>query len=197
MIRVTRRPPTTREVTFDEYLKLPPSEGRSEVINGIIVMSPGASGDHQWIIGNIHANLFPFIRARGLGVLVLAPADVLVRKEPKLQIRQPDLAYFSTARTGLRGRADLKGVQVFESVPDLAIEVISPSDRKQAWESRLADYAALGISEVWRVEPRKETVEVLRIESGHYVRAGLYASGEIVQSKALPGVDLKVDAVFE
>lgn len=196
MTRTHSRSAPGRELTLEEYLALPEIHGRWEVIDGVIVMAAMPTGGHQWILGNLYRGIFTHVSDHGLGIVFFAPGDVLIRTEPKLRVRQPDLMYFSAERTGFHGLKEIRGLKIFDVAPDLAIEILSPSDTKKRLAEKLADYASIGIPELWLVAPKDETVEVLALREGRYERAGLFRRGEMIISPVLPGLELAVDAVF-
>src|SRR5436190_167023 len=99
MARATKRSAaTTHELTFEEYLRLPVTKQRQEVIDGVIIASPTPTYEHQGLLGSLYRNLFGHVAAHGLGKVFMAPADVLIRKAPKLRTRQPDVLFLSTAK---------------------------------------------------------------------------------------------------
>lgn len=196
MTRTHSRTDLGRELTLEAYLALPEIKGRWEVIDGVIEMAAMPTAGHQWIMGNLYRELFPYVHSRQLGVVFLPPSDVLIQAEPKLRVRQPDLIYFSTERTGFRGLEDFQGLKIFRDAPDLVIEILSPSDTKKRLAGKLADYASIGVPEVWLVAPKAETVEVLALHEGRYERAGLFGRGETIASAVLPDLELAVDVVF-
>ena len=63
----------------------------------------------------------------GLGVVLVAPIDLIIQRSP-LRIRQPDILYLSAERTGVKERAELKGLPALEMSPDLVVEILSPSN---------------------------------------------------------------------
>ena len=62
----------------------------------------------------------------GLGVVLVAPIDLIIQRSP-LRIRQPDILYLSAERTGVKGRAELKGLPALEMSPDLVVEILPPA----------------------------------------------------------------------
>jgi Uma2 family endonuclease len=193
MTRATQNPPTSSTLTFEEYLVLPETSRRQEVIDGVVVMSPTPTGEHQWIVGNLYRGLFAVVEGQRLGTVLLAPLDVLIRKQPKLRTRQPDLMFFSDARAR---REELKRTRIVEVGPDLVIEIRSEGETESRWAEKLADYTSIAVSEVWRVDPDAGAVEVLTLVAGHYEQAGRYGSSDAVRSPLLPGLALPVASIF-
>ena len=95
-------------------------------------------------------------------MVIIAPFNVLIREQPKLRTRQPDVIDIGHGR--LAG-FDPDSANILRAVPELVVEIISPSETAAGWAEKLADYAAIGIAELWRVEPDARTVEVLKPSS--------------------------------
>jgi Uma2 family endonuclease len=183
------------ELTYEQWRLLPETKERYEIIDGVIRMSPPPSPDHQWINQNLSDILSPHVRAAELGVVLVAPVDILIRRHP-LRTRQPDLLFLSAERTGVRGRKELREMPHVDVPVDLGVEVLSPSNSRIDIERKLEDYLSVGMREVWLVSPEAETVEVLRLSEGRVERVGLYGAGQPVHSEVLPDLRLTVDQVF-
>ncbi len=174
-------------------MALTATKGRSEVVDGVLLVPPSALPDHQWISGAIHMSLGGFVRGNGLGVVIAAPSDLLIQRQP-LRVRQPDVMYFSAQRTGFRGRHEMRGLLIFEVPPDLAVEVLSPSNTRRAFQDKLHDYRQIGVLECWLVDAEAETVQVLDLSAAS--PDVTYSRGETLESKVLPGFALPWDEIF-
>ena len=136
-------------------------------------MAAAPNADHQWLSGEVYWKLRDFIEPRGLGVVLFAPLDLLIQREP-LRTRQPDVLYLSAERTGVKGRRELRGMQVLEVAPDIVVEVLSPSNSRRDTQEKLEDYRRLGVLECWLVSPEAETMEVAKSRSrGDFYRCRL------------------------
>jgi Uma2 family endonuclease len=184
---------TDRELTLEEYLATPETNLRQEVIDGVIVMSPAPDVEHQWLLGNLYRILFDYATRTNRGRVILAPADLLIRKTPKLRVRQPDLMLIPLDRLS---REQMKRVNVLEVVPDLAVEILSSSDTAKRWAGKLADYASIRVPELWLVDPDTESVEVHALDEGRYTLLGRFANDDEVRSSVLPGLALPVRSIF-
>src|SRR4051812_27148117 len=109
MTRAISKEVVGRELTFEEYLQTPETNLRHEVIDGVIVMSPSPTVEHQLLLGNLYPPLFGYPTKNTLGTVTLAPADLLIRKLPKLRVRQPDLMLFPRGRLS---RGETKKIHV-------------------------------------------------------------------------------------
>jgi Uma2 family endonuclease len=185
---------TPRELTLDEYMATPETKRRQEVIDGVIVPMPSPSNDHQWVLLNLVLLFSEIVRGSGLGSVLMAPCDLLIRTQPKLRMRQPDLMVFSAARVSPE---ELRRMRYGEVAPDLAVEIRSASETDAGWAEKLADYASIGVVEVWRVHLEDRSVEVLQLAEGRYERAGLFQEGESAGSVVLAGLIVPVDSIFQ
>jgi Uma2 family endonuclease len=139
-----------------DYWQLP--EGVPvELIKGRFVVSPSPNVLHQTIIGLLLENLLAAARKTGSKAIV-SPMDVTLSDDT---ILQPDLLYVSKPR-----RHIIK--QRVEGPPDLAIEIISGTSRRDRVE-KLDLYARYGVAEYWIVEPQAQHIEFLVNESGRFV----------------------------
>src|SRR2546430_11281867 len=114
--------------TYEDYAALPEDGRRYEIVNGVLVMAPAPSPEHQSITVRIAYYLFPHIDLAGIGKLFTAPVDVDLG--PK-NVYQPDLV--------CRLLLEKDRVAVKESIaaPDVVAEVGSP--RTAAYD-RLTQY---------------------------------------------------------
>jgi Uma2 family endonuclease len=186
----------TKLLTFEDYL-LSPEIGRPyEIIQGELRMVPAPSPDHQWIALNIYTLLRRFVTKRRLGVVLAAPLDVIISRSP-LQTRQPDVLFLSAERTGITGRTPLRKKLLTEIIPDLVVEVLSPSDSRQELDEKLKDYQRVSVREGWLVSPEAETIQVLRIARESIDTIGLYGVNEPLRSELFPELELQVRELFK
>jgi Uma2 family endonuclease len=187
---------TTQRLTYEDYLELSEMEGRYDIIDGEMFMWPGPGFNHQWIQQNVQIILYNHVMSNRLGVVLAAPFDILIQRDP-LRVRQPDVLYLSQERVDeLGGLAKLRKIQTLKRAPDLTVEILSPSNTHLDVAGKMEDYARIGVQECWIVSPEAETVEVLRLAQGKMERAGLYGAGEEFRPEMLGGLVVKVDAIF-
>ncbi len=159
-------------------------------------MPPAPTADHQWIMFEMSKRLSSFVNERDLGVVLPAPVDLLIQREP-LRTRQPDILYLSAERTGIKGRDELRRIQFLEIPPDLVVEVLSPSNTRRDIEDKLADYRQVGVRECWLVSPEGETVEVLNFSRQEDAVTGIFGSDETLRSGVLGDFILPIKDIFQ
>ncbi len=187
---------TGYEFTFEEYLRTPITRNRYAIEDGKVIMSPAPTIDHQFIQGDVYELLKVYVRQNKLGVVLMAPVDVIIARAPKLKTRQPDVLYLSRERAGVRGPKDLKNMQVIEIAPDLVVEVLSPQETSRVQARKMADYAALGVLEIWMIDQEAQTIAVWNLLEGRYTQTAMYQSGEKLHSALLPGFELELHSLF-
>lgn len=180
----------TNELTYEAYMAEPQVEGRYDIVHGVRIFMPGASRRHQRIADSITQLLRGFEQQTGLGISVSAPYDVLIRRSPRMQTRQPDVLFVSYARLTQSGSDSEEGP--LETAPELVVEVISNSETQRILGSKLADYVSIGVSECWVVRPDVGTVEVLALTPGGASSVAVYGDGEEVQSVVFAGLSVSV-----
>ncbi len=182
-------------LTYEAYLALPETKQRYEIVDGVLLLPPAPTPDHQWIAQEIFISLRSFVNERDLGVVLMAPVDLLIQREP-LRTRQPDILYLSAERTGIRGRAQLRGLPFLEIPPDLVVEVLSPSNTRRDIESKLEDYRRIGVRECWLVSPEAETIEVLHLSAQEAAAASIFGIDGTLRSEVLGDFTLYVRDIF-
>jgi Uma2 family endonuclease len=151
---------TTRLITADQLLVMPPydengNQCRFELIRGELkVMSP-SKPLHGIVCANIAGELREFVKKHDLGVVVGAETGFLVERDPD-SVLGVDAAFISHER--LSTLEDLDKFAPF--APDLAVEVMSPSNTVREMEEKVTLYFAAGARAVWVLNPKKKTVAV-------------------------------------
>ena len=179
---------TTKPLTYEEYLDTPEIKGRFDIVDGEIIMAAAPTNEHQETIGEFYFILRPFVIERNLGKVLFAPLDIVIRRNP-LRTRQPDLLFIS------KDRYD-RYQYPLEIAPELAIEILSPSNTRRRVQDVLADYAAIGVRECWLVSLDARTIEVLTLVNGEWRRLALLGIGDRMRSNVLAGLDVEVGQFF-
>ena len=145
----------TRLLTADDLLRLDSEGVRGELIRGVLHETMPTGHEHGKIVVNLVAELRNFVKPRKLGSLTASDAGVWLERDPDT-VREPDIAYFSTARIppGIRitGYAEVP--------PDLVVEIVSPSDSRREVYDKARMWLSYGVRLVWVVQPDTRTVDV-------------------------------------
>lgn len=166
-------------LSADEYLGLPDDGHQYELINGVVLMSPSASFEHQRMAGSIYEQMAAYVRRHRLGTVVY---EMDVRLDAGLVYR-PDLMFFPTDKA-----ARIKGKPDF--APDLIVELLSPGTRAMDLRTKRDDYERHGVREYWAVGVDAAWKFVLR--DGSYTEEEV--KGDRLASEVIAGfvLDLRV-----
>jgi Uma2 family endonuclease len=170
-------------LTVDEFLRLPePLDCSYELVEGeLITVSPGMFL-HNTVRDNLLILLKTFVEAHRLGTVVSEQSFHLFGNT----VRVPDVAFVRSGRT-------LPPDKLPEGGPDLAIEVISPTNTPHEIDQRVSDFFAGGSTRVWLVYPEHREVYVHGL-AGVVRRRGDEA---LEYPELLPGFSIKVSSLFE
>jgi len=146
-------------------------------------------GIHGRVIVRISSRLDEHVRQHGSGEVMADVGFVLHLPADPERVRGPDVAFISKERLP-EGRVPEGFLQ---GAPDLAVEVLSPSDTSLDVQQRVRDFLEGGARLVWVVAPRARTVTVYRADgSARLLRDQETLDGEDV----LPGLTISLGDVF-
>jgi Uma2 family endonuclease len=175
-------------ITADELLRMP-TDMRCELIEGEIFEMTPAGRPHGRIASRFHGRLEPYIREHGLGEAYIAEYGFRVETTPDT-VLVPDVAFVSAAREEAAG--DDEGF--FPGAPDLALEIISPSDRYSEVAAKVQKYLTAGARMVVVVDPPKRTMIVHQSHADIVILkdTDVFEGGDVV-----PGWRLQVRELFK
>jgi Uma2 family endonuclease len=169
-------------ISLDEYLSGPEDMRRRELVWGVVREPPAARFGHQTVVTQITVLLRTHVHGRGLGVVCVSPADVVLDKEKAL-IVQPDVFFIA------KDRMDIVRDQVW-GAPDLVVEGASPSTARYDRTTKLGWYRTYGVRECWLIDTKQRVVMVVAFEGEGHARS--FTGDERVVSAVLP--EFKNDA---
>ena len=175
---------TAKKLTYDDYVNLPDDGKRYEIIDGELYVNPSPNMKHQLVLGNLFFSLTAFVRVHKVGLVFVAPFDVVMSLE---NIVQPDILFISTERMHVLTDANVRGV------PDIAIEVLSPGTRRKDQTKKRQAYERHGVQEYWIVDPEDDSIHILRLSGQKFERIVV---GGNIRSPLLPGFSLPLKKLF-
>ena len=147
----------TKLVTADELLEMQDDGHRYELVKGELRMAPPPGSEHGEVTMNLAGPLYQHVKKNNLGVVYAAETGFKLESNPDT-VRAPDIAFVRIERVQETGR--LAGYM--SGAPDLAVEVLSPSDRVSRVEEKVAEWLEGGARMVWVVSSKLHTVTVYR-----------------------------------
>jgi Uma2 family endonuclease len=174
-----------RLVTLDDLEQLPDDGSIYEVVGGVLFKMPPTKPEQGIIIATIAALLHNFNHGKSLGYIFTGSGVQLT--DVPLHLRAPDVAFVSTARFKRTERG------YAEDAPDLAVEVISPSERLGYMRKKLQDYFSNDVVLVWFVYPAARVIEVYTSPDAFTT---LTMDDMLDGGAVLPGFAVKVQEIF-
>ena len=177
---------TTKRYTAEDLWRMPGDEPW-ELWDGELRKVPGAGGTASWLAHRIGVLISLFVDPRGLGAVTGADGTYIIIDEPQTVV--PDVSFVRWEH--LPGRAVPDGY--IPVPPDLAVEVVSPTDEPGDIAKKQDLYRRGGVALVWWVYPMRRTVAVYRDAQ---LAAELGEGDELDGGDVLPGFRLLVAEIF-
>ena len=171
-------------MTVEDFAQMATAETEDfELVEGVLIALPSANPLHAKIRQNVERRLADYFDANGLGV-VLGEVDCQLTHDT---VRRPDAAIFFLDR--LQGVDRQKIPMPF--APDIAVEVLSPSESAVAVHRKALDYLAAGSQEVWQLD--HENGEIF-VQTNAGIR--LLRGETALETPLLPGFSAAVSALL-
>jgi len=163
-------------MTEAEFLALPETEQRMELLDGDVILSPAPTNVHQVLVGALHIALHEWAVAHPPAFVGLSPFDVRIAPN---RVVQPDLFLLFDG---------LPSKQLLRRPPDLVIEALSTNRSYDRLAKRLV-YAEAGVGEYWIVDARLRRIEVV-------AREDYRIEAERCESAVASGLGIDLPALF-
>jgi len=173
----------------DELELLSEPDGLYEVIDGRVVEKP--MGAYEcWLAAVFSNSLSRYAEENALG---RAMPEMIFNLRPTVnRERRPDVAFVSFERWA-RNR-QVPQTRSWAVVPDLAIEIVSPTNTADEVAEKLEEYFQVGVRNVWVVYPRQFKIYVYTSPTAIRVLA---LDDELDGGDVLPGFRLRLKKIFE
>ena len=116
----------------------------------------------------------------------MAPVDVVLDPENTVQ---PDIVFVAEANVGIIQRRAIFGV------PDLLVELVSPSSVRRDRYDKKQLYARFGVKEYWIGDPANKALEILTLKEAHYELHGCAEEKGKLTSLLLPGLEFDLTEI--
>ncbi|MGD9570027.1 MAG: Uma2 family endonuclease [Sedimentibacter sp.] len=181
--------PLENELTYEEFLEIDKSSiDNLEFIDGKIYLLSAPSVIHQTVVTNLSTEFGVYFKGKKCRHFV-APFDVVLSYKDSTSKVQPDLTVICDKK-GL-------GEQSYNGVPDLVVEVLSPSTASIDFIKKMGIYMNAGIKEYWIVSPQNSTVQIFSLkENGVYSEPSMFSKDDIVKSIIFENLKVKLADIF-
>lgn len=178
----------SRPMSVDEYSRLPEGDGVDELHAGLRVSEPRPLPRHGRIQVRLGRLLDAHASERRLGV-VLSDAGFLLAADPDT-VRGPDVAFVRLDRYDPEKEAH----GFFRGAPDLAVEIVSPSNDPAELHGKVADFLAAGAKLVWVIDPERRCADVYRTL---LAPKRVPVDGVLDGEEVVPGFSVKVSELLD
>jgi len=182
---------TKTPLTAKDLWNMAAGDVRRELVNGEVVEMVPAGGVHGNLTAKICRFLVDHVLRHGGGQVVVGDVGFVLNlaADPE-RVRAPDVAYISSQRL-----TDGKLPPGFiHQAPDLAVEVLSPSETSDQMQQKLRDYLEAGVRLIWVVAPESKSVTAYWCDgSARFLRETDSLDGGDV----LPGLAILLKDIFD
>lgn len=185
-------PEKNKKYTYADYLTWSEEE-RWEIINGVPYLQAAPTWQHQAVLLELARQFANYLQDKSCRVFT-APFDLRIpeaneKDEETTNVVQPDIIIICDnsrlKKTGYYG------------VPELIIEVVSPSTGQKDKIEKFNLYEKAGVKEYWIVEPDEKVVMVFTLEEGRYGRPQMYSEEDKVKVSIFDNLVIELKPVFE
>lgn len=180
-----------RFYTVHDLMNMPDDGNRYELDEGELIIMPPPGFAHARLSAQFLILLGVFVKANDLGIVIGSDGGYLLYRNPSTgreTVRIPDVSFISKTNRSAQGDD-----QIYAGAPDLAIEVISPSETHKMIQHKLRNYFRYGVKVVWLVYPLTRQIDVYTSleEAVTFDGDSVLSGGEL-----LPGFTLNLRDLF-
>lgn len=175
------------QFTLADLERMPDDGVHREILHGELIEMPPPKLAHERLIARINASLVLYLGRKGLGTVFLSKMGYRLLRDDRTWI-EPDLSFLRAERVEASA-----GMDYVDGAPDLAIEVISPSESAQEVDAKIEAYLQGGAHAVAVIYPKTSTVRLF-LEDGS--GQTLHVGGTLTLPGLLPGWELPVAEIF-
>jgi len=173
-------------LTAEQFDNYPFEEDkRYELDEGELIEMTRPAYKHNRILRKLVVSLDAYLTKHGAGEVLISENLYALSANTR---RSPDVAIILGDRY-----EELKDAKVIPITPEIAAEVLSPSETPRMIHRKLKQYFAAGVKEVWLIDPDSREVEIW---TGATLPDRALAVGEALASPLLPGFALPLADLF-
>jgi Uma2 family endonuclease len=173
--------------TYRDLWRAPDDGNRWEIINGEVYVSPAPYISHQDAVLNLAVILRQHAERDRLGRIFIAPVGVVLEKPSGVQ---PDIVFVARQRRSIIQEKGIFGP------PDLVVEVLSTFTARRDRQAKRDLYARTGVRHYWLVDPRKQTLQALRLDAGAYAIEAEVSGRATFKPALFPGLTIRLRDIF-
>jgi len=182
-------PAVNGRVWTEAELEALPDDGYiHEVVDGELAMSPKNNFEHGNIASRLFIALGSHVQQQRLGVVLDSSTGFWMKNR---NCRAPDISFISRSRLSEWKPSSRK---FFEGAPDLAVEILSPSNKRSEIDERLGDFFESGTLLAWIVDPDLKAAEICQsVSARRLIGSGGFLDG----NEVIPGFRFAIADLFK
>jgi Uma2 family endonuclease len=161
---------------------------KSEFILGEIIIHSPVKKEHNDILLSLVRLVDTYVKKNDLGYIGIVQFLIALSRNDY----EPDLCFFKNEKA-----KDFKDEQSIFPAPDLVVEILSKSTKKNDYGIKFEDYLAHNVTEYWIIDPVKKVVELYRISNKNEYELILKSGTGILKSEIITGFEIKIEAIFD
>jgi Uma2 family endonuclease len=161
-------------------------EKEYEIVDGQPEEKEMGGARHGGVGTRLIVRLGSYVEAQGLGSVYGPDTTFQISQNERL----PDVSFVRAARIPAEGEPE----GIWPIAPDLAVEIISPTDLYEKMIGRVREYFAAGVQQVWLISPEHKTVTIYHSPT----QAKIFSEAdELVGDDILPGFRCRISELFQ
>lgn len=181
-----------KQMTINEFIEYDGFEENHyyELIEGMPIQRSSPAIQHQRILRNLAMTLHLHVLQTKAGEVLFAPVDVHL---DEYNLYQPDIVFVSTKNASIITKIGIEGI------PDLVVEILSPSTSKYDRGDKMKVYRRSRVAEYWIIDPKSQSVEVYVYNQAErdFDLDGYAVEKGALPSKLFPNLNLDIESIFE
>jgi Uma2 family endonuclease len=181
------------KLAIDEFVRLA-ADQRIEFVDGEIMVLAPTMLPHSIVTRTLFLLLYTFVSERRLGEVFQETTFILIAQSSWVKgARSPDVMFYEAQRyADFFTTVSKSSTTPITIAPDLAVEVVSPTDSYSDLTEKIAQYLRDGVREVWVADPDKKTFTT-------YTPVGSkrFEDGTFNGSLVFPELTFQIAKVFE
>jgi Uma2 family endonuclease len=177
----------TEQKRRDQFYQDMTPDQKIEFIDGEVVLHSPARNRHLDVTANVFQLLRTHVAIHGLGQV---KSEKCLCVFPRNDY-EPDIVFFGPLKSAALTPDTMKF-----PVPDLAVEVLSPSTEVRDRGVKFEDFSSNGVAEYWLIDADNQIVEQYLLENGEYTLALKSGSG-MLMSRAIADFSVAIEAFFD
>jgi Uma2 family endonuclease len=179
--------------TYADYMAWKFKE-RLELFRGKIFKMGAPNMNHQVVGGHLYNQFFNYLKGKTCRVFIAAfdvrlPVKNRKKDDEITTVVQPDVCIFCDP-----SKLDDRGAC---GAPDLAIETLSPGNRKDELRMKYEVYEEAGLKEYWIADPAKKAVLVFLLQpDGKFSVPEIFAGNDQLAAQCVPGLKFHINEIF-